>query len=74
MLGANGTGVLAGCLRSLKPVGVKAGDSFEIAFNLACAALADGDVPSAKRYLEQADQRGQDMLTEEGATPEVCLR
>ena len=37
---------------------IGAGDSFEVAFNTACAALAAGDLASARAQLEHAQRLG----------------
>ena len=71
MVGGSGLGVLDEALRTLKAAGTKPEDSFEIAFNLACAALCGSDLTAAQQYLRIADRRGQEMLTDEGATQEV---
>ncbi len=37
---------------------ISAADSFEVAFNMACALLAAGDVPRARTELERAQRLG----------------
>ena len=71
VLGADSTNVVGELLRSLKSIGVKAEDSFEIAFNLACAAYSDDDTTAVNRYLRMADQRGHELLPEASLPPEV---
>ena len=55
----------------LKSAGMKAEDSFEVAFNVACAAVAAGDLVAADQLLDLADRRGQEVLMEEDASQEV---
>jgi hypothetical protein len=56
---------------TLKSAGVKADDGFEIAFNMACAAIAAGNLPAAQKFLDLADRRGQEVLLEEDASQDV---
>ena len=71
MLAAADGGSLKESTADLRLVKVKAEDSFEVAFNMACAALSAGDLAAADTLLQLAETRGQLTLTEEGASQEV---
>jgi hypothetical protein len=71
VLAAPGPSVLGDGAQTLKAAGVKPEESFEIAFNMACAAIAAGELSTAQKYLDAADTRGQEMLLEENASQEV---
>lgn len=62
---------LAAARRTLKAAGVKAEDGYELAFNVACAATAAGQLRDAEYFLDLADRLGQELLIGEDATQEV---
>jgi thioredoxin-like negative regulator of GroEL len=58
----------------LKQAGIESAASFEVAFNLACAAISSGQVSAARQLLESAAKKGHETLTAEGASQEVRSR
>jgi Flp pilus assembly protein TadD len=64
----------------LQLLSISAKDSFEVALNLACAALLDGQLQEAQKLLQQAETKGQEVLIEEDATqavracPDDCMK
>jgi hypothetical protein len=57
--------------RTLQQFSVAAKDSFEVALNMACAAVLDGQLQEAQRLLQLAETKGMEVLTDEGASQAV---
>lgn len=57
---------------ALKSAGVAQSESFEAAFNTACAAVAAGD-DSAHHLLDAAHTKGQETLVDDDVGEEVCM-
>lgn len=57
----------------LQQLGVKDRDSLEVAFNMACAAVRDGELDRATKLLQLAETKGNETLIEENASQAVCL-
>lgn len=57
--------------KTLQQFSVAAKDSFEVALNMACAAVLDGQLPEARRLLQLAERKGLEVLTEEDVSQMV---
>lgn len=57
----------------LKEMRITQRESYEVAFNAACAAVADGRLSEAQQLLQFADTRGQETLYADGCSEAVCF-
>jgi hypothetical protein len=57
--------------RTLQQFSGAAKDSFEVALNMACAAVLDGQLEEANRLLQLAETKGLEVLTEEDVSQVV---
>lgn len=57
--------------KTLQQFSVAAKDSFEVALNMACAAVLDGQLPEARRLLQLAETKALEVLTEEDVSQMV---
>jgi hypothetical protein len=64
-------GDLQACTALLKQAGIAPAASFEVAYNLACAATSSGQVSSAQQFLTTAAKVGKETLAAESANQEV---
>eukprot|EP00892_Ulva_mutabilis_P007847 jgi/Ulvmu1/5434/UM022_0229.1 len=62
---SGGRAQIPGALQQLR---VKDRDSLEVALNMACAAVLDGELDRAMKLLQLAETRGNETLIEENAT------
>lgn len=60
--------------RTLQQFSVAAKDSFEVALNMACAAVLDGQLKEAQRLLQLAETKGLEVLIEEDVSQAVHTR
>ena len=67
------SGQAARAQAALKEMRLSARDSYEIAYNSACAAIEGGQHDSAQDLLVFSDTRGQETLYADGCSEEVCL-
>ena len=65
-----GADALSRCKAALKAAGIAHTESFEVALNHACAAVAADD-DGARELLDAAHTKGQEALVEDEATDEV---
>lgn len=59
--------------KTLQQFSVAAKDSFEVALNMACAAVLAGELPEAHRLLQLAETKGLEVLTEEDVSQVVSF-
>lgn len=58
----------------LQQLRVKDRDSLEVSFNMACAAVLDGELDRATKLLQLAETKGNETLIEENASQAVCYQ
>lgn len=58
---------------ALQQLQVKDRDSLEVALNMACAAVLDGELDRATKLLQLAETKGNEILIEENASQAVCI-
>lgn len=71
VLSGSAEGNLQASTALLKQAGITPAASFEVAYNLACAAISSGQVSAAQQFLTIAAKVGKETLAAESASQEV---